>query len=268
MLARQLPHPSNVTSVPRRLRQGFTLVELLVVLAILALLVGMSWPSVHRLLSRSRVKEAAKHVRTELGEARLRAIESGTPQVFRFQPGTGLFEVRPKEEETAGPAVLKSALEQMADKADNAEPITGANTGDPKAYEKYLPAGMLFAGQEVAKEPTEVAEGEGLAGLSTAQMTEQQNWSEPIIFYPNGRTSNARIRVTDGDKYTIDVGLRGLTGTLRVGPTNRIEPTGDLMGRADGSLLSEQGSDASTSGTFSTFGTEGSLGPMPVEAQP
>jgi type II secretory pathway pseudopilin PulG len=241
---------------------------MLVVLAILALLVGMSWPSVHRLLSRARVKDAARQVRTELGEARLRAIESGRAQVFRFQPGTGFFEIRPKEEETAGPAVLKSALEQMSDENIDTEPITGAEIVDAAAYEKYLPEGMRFAGQEVAKEPASGGEEEGLVGLSTAEMTEQRNWSEPIIFYPNGRTSNARIRVTDGEQYAVDVSLRGLTGTVRVGPTNRIEPTGNENPLADGSLLPEPGSEDAQPKSGGTFSAGGTLGPMPVEAQP
>jgi len=249
-------------------RRGFTLVEMLVVLAILGLLMGLSWPSVHRLLNRSRVKEAAKQVRTELGEARLHAIESGTPQVFRFQPGTSFFEVRPKEQETAGPAVLKSALEQMSDGASGTDAIAGAEIVNPQAYEKYLPEGMLFAGQEVAKEPATVEEQEGMIGWSTADMTEQQTWSEPIVFYPNGRTSNARIRVTDGERYAVDVSLRGLTCTVRVGPINRIEPTGEESVLADGDLFAEEGLEGPVPGKDSTFVAEGFLGPMPVEAQP
>ncbi|MCP5113935.1 MAG: prepilin-type N-terminal cleavage/methylation domain-containing protein, partial [bacterium] len=126
----RVAHIPKTSDLYRGERRGFTLVEMLVVLTILGLLVGMSWPSVHRLLSRSRVKEAAKQVRTELGEARLRAIESGTPQVFRFQPGTSFFEVRPKEEETAGPAVLKSALEQVSDEASGTKAIAGAEIVD------------------------------------------------------------------------------------------------------------------------------------------
>jgi len=247
-------------------RGGFTLLELLVVLAIMGLLIGLSWPSVHRLLDRTRVKEAAKHVRTELGETRLRAIESGTPQVFRFQPGTGFFEVRPKKEETAGPTVLKSALEQMSDEAVETEPISGAEIVDESAYERYLPDGMLFAGQEVAKEPVGAEEEESLVALSTAEMAEQQNWSEPIVFYPNGRASNARIRVTDGERYTVDVSLRGLTGTVRVGPVNRIQPFESGNALAEGGLPEVEGLDGGLPEAGGTFSAGGELGPMPVEA--
>lgn len=247
-------------------RAGFTLLELLVVLAILGLLIGLSWPSVHRLLSRARVKEAAKQVRTELGEARLRAIESGTPQVFRFQPGTAFFEVRPKEEETAGPTVLKSALEQMSDDATDTEPISGAEIVDEQTYEKALPEGMRFAGQEVARESEGDEEEDGLVGLSSAEMAEKQNWSEPIIFYPNGRTSNAKIRITDGQRYAVDIGLRGLTGTVRVGPTNRITSAGEEAMLGDSDLPEMEEPEGDSSESSATFSSQPTLGPMPVEA--
>ena len=266
-MVRQLPLPSSVLPARRFVRRGFTLVEMLVVLAILGLLVGLTWPSFHRLLNRSRIVDAAKQVRTELGEARLRAIESGKPQVFRFQPGTGAFEIRPKEEETAGPAVLKSALEQLSDEPDDPDTIPGTETDDTAAYDRYLPEGMSFVGQQVAQEPTAQDE-EGLVGISTTEMTEQRAWSKPIIFYPNGRTSNARIRVTDGEQYVVDVSLRGLTGTVRVGPALRIElpsetdPLGDSELGLDGEL------DTGSSQPDTTFRPEGFLGPAPVEAQP
>lgn len=44
-------------------------------------------------------------------------------------------------------------------------------------------------------------------------------WSDPIIFFPNGRTSNAAFEIyTTGDYvYRVELNLRGLTGTARIG---------------------------------------------------
>ena len=44
-------------------------------------------------------------------------------------------------------------------------------------------------------------------------------WSEPIFFFPNGRTSNAHFSVCSTDRLGlyIDVTMRGLTGTARLG---------------------------------------------------
>lgn len=199
-------------------RHGYTLLEMIVVLAILAVMVGLSWPAVQKMARRSRVNDAAKQVRNALAEARLAAIESGRVQVFRFQPGTGRFEVAARQEEDAGPAVLRSALDQMAEAAASARPAAA----DPDAGAKDLPGGIVFAGQEVAEQPGAADEGTGLAGVSTAQLAERQSWSDPIVFYPNGRTSNARIRLTDLDRYFVEVNLRGLTGAVRIGPTTRL----------------------------------------------
>ena len=54
---------------------------------------------------------------------------------------------------------------------------------------------------------------------SSLQPTAYNLYSEPIFFFPNGRTSNAHFSVcsTDGRGYYIDVTMRGLTGTARLG---------------------------------------------------
>jgi hypothetical protein len=46
-----------------------------------------------------------------------------------------------------------------------------------------------------------------------------QLWSEPIFFFPNGRTSNAHLAVCmpDGKRHCISISVRGLTGTARIG---------------------------------------------------
>lgn len=223
---------------PRAARRGYTLLEMIIVLAILAFMVGLSWPAVQKMARRSRASNAAKQVRNALVEARLLAIETGTIQVFRFQPGAGRFEVAPKQEEDSGPAVLRSALDQRAEGAASAQSAPLA--ADPEAHARYLPGGLVFAGQEVAEEPG-AAEGEtGLAGISTAQLAQRQAWSDPIVFYPNGRTSNARIRLTDRAHYFIEVSLRGLTGAVRIGPTLQLvkAPQPGAMG-GQGPFLAE-----------------------------
>ena len=48
-------------------------------------------------------------------------------------------------------------------------------------------------------------------------------WSAPIIFYPNGRTFNTRIRLHGEYDYYVEVMLRGLTGASRVGEVRRRE---------------------------------------------
>ena len=63
----------------------------------------------------------------------------------------------------------------------------------------------------------------GQSGLASpfpeAGSLKPEAWSEPIFFFPNGRTSNAHFSVCSTDRLGlyIDVTMRGLTGTARLG---------------------------------------------------
>ena len=58
---------------------GFTLVELLVVLAMVALLAMVGVPALGSLVERSRVASATTAMAVSLANVRMRAVESATP---------------------------------------------------------------------------------------------------------------------------------------------------------------------------------------------
>ena len=72
--------------------RGFTLVEMLIVLAVLAVMASLAWPAVRGMAAKSELRSAAGNVRSALAGPRLRAIESGVPQRFRYQPGADGYE--------------------------------------------------------------------------------------------------------------------------------------------------------------------------------
>ena len=270
-----------MTCPPRRSSagRGFTLLELIVVVVILSLVATMAWPSMRKMFVKGEIEDAAKQVRDSLVRARLKAIETGTTQVFRFQAGTGRFEV-----------VGKAA----ADGRDDSTVVVSDETGlgDPSADPSALgdpmsdplqpqPTGetlghkIRFAGQDLddrtmarfsASEdanplesglsaPTDQDFSEsGLGGnpLLTADpltgldpvsspggMSGEEEWSVPIVFYPNGRTSNARIRLTDQGEYYVDVSLRGLTGGARISKIRRWQE--QMREELTGGGLTEEG---------------------------
>ncbi len=46
---------------------------------------------------------------------------------------------------------------------------------------------------------------------------DEDGWSQPIVFQPNGRTNNAQIRLRGERDAVVDVSLRGLTGVATSG---------------------------------------------------
>jgi type II secretion system protein H len=180
-------------------RRGFTLIEMMVVLAIVAMLAVMVWPAMRKPLAKSELRSAAKQVRTELAKTRLKAIETGEPQQFRFQLGTDRFQV-----------MVVGAGEQplQATRPASNDAVTGT-TEVADGDEFSLPKGVSF----LVPEPIDVAEAAEAAGMEAAEET----WSRPIIFYPNGRSSDARIELQGQQGMKVEVNLRGLTGVATVG---------------------------------------------------
>jgi prepilin-type N-terminal cleavage/methylation domain-containing protein len=181
---------------------GFTLLEMLTVLALLAVMAAVAWPALRSSLRHSRLRDAAKTVRVELAKTRLKAIETGTPQQFRYQPGSGQFEIAPQtssnDDAPAGKAPTGRRSATPDDWAGDLESLAGDVT------RRELPDGVSFSPSPI-DEPSSV-------GATVDSGVGEESWSSPIVFLPNGRTSDARIRLFGEGTFRIDVILRGLTG--------------------------------------------------------
>lgn len=79
-----MPHRASHTSRPG----GFTLVELLVTLAVLAILLALAVPSFNDLIDRSRLTSAADTLYADLQFARSEAIRNNQNVVVGFQSGS------------------------------------------------------------------------------------------------------------------------------------------------------------------------------------
>lgn len=188
-------------------------------LAILAMVAGMSWPALQKPWRKSRLSSAARMLQAELGRARTAAIESGNILQFCHQPGTGRFAVR--ESLVIGPDESSSST-------------TGGGSGnfdDEGVDVKILPANVVF--REIkSQDASALLPGESSGGSGNEQPlgeisdVGQLPWSQTITFYPNGRVSGGRLRLAGGEYY-VDVTLRGLTGTAKIGAVVRRQERGD-----------------------------------------
>ncbi len=177
----------------RRLRRrGVTLLEVLLVLALLVVISTTAWPALEPSLTSYQLRKSAEQVRVAWNRARIESLSSGQTIRFRFVPGDRTYSVERAVEPQylAGGAVA-----------------TDANP----AIEYRLPERITFLDVEIedcAGVPLAAPAALGSAGF---------DWSDPIEFYPDGTTSTARLRLANDRGQAVELALRGLTGVAVVG---------------------------------------------------
>lgn len=186
-------------------RAGYTLVELLLALAVLAMLAGLTVPSALRLQADSQLSSAGELVRLQLAGSRMRAIESGLVYQFRYEPGGAYYVSLPYEREFENSNLNATG--------------TGGTVGVGK-YTRFagkLPDGMTFAASSQASESKGVElSAEEFGELPNADDLAGVRWSAPILFVPDGAALNRAVTVTDRRGERLQLKVRGLTGATSV----------------------------------------------------
>ena len=251
---------------------GYTLLELMIVLAILAVLAAVSWPLLRRPLNKSYLQDGAQQLTKVLTGVRLQAMAEGRAYVFRYQLGAATYHWCPAEllwadtqqsgsaamPRDAQPAAASSAgnyLAQTEDQQLAGDPLRDSDSlsssdsqgdgdsledgdalreGDPLGNLESLPTGARFSDPQLDADPALLGTGlDGANGLIQsvpvnppeemddalpAGELDSALWSEPVLFYPDGRGTNAKLLLVGDNGYQVDVSIRGLTGTVRIGP--------------------------------------------------
>lgn len=93
-----------ITDPPQR---GFSLVELVMVMAIIAMLSGIALPRYESALARYRVERAARRIVLDLAAARTEARTSNTSHVVQFGPGLEAYRILEGERVKDGFEVIR-----------------------------------------------------------------------------------------------------------------------------------------------------------------
>jgi prepilin-type N-terminal cleavage/methylation domain-containing protein len=190
----------------RRGRRGLTLVEVLLVLALLVIMAGFTWPALERPIAGHTLRKAADRVRSEWIRTRVKAMSDGETYCFRCAAGYGQYVIECQA--GAQPMAGELFAEGFAGSVDSSGASLASN---PK--EGSLPEGITFYADDPALDDA--------AGMAADGSDEPplgaQVWSDPILFYPDGTNSGARLQLKNEYDRTIELTLRGLTGTVTVG---------------------------------------------------
>jgi Tfp pilus assembly protein FimT len=165
-------------------RGGFTLFEVLLVMAIIIIMMSVAIPTIQSWYGDSRVKGAADDIRGAWAEARAHAIDEGVNYRFAVNYDTGRFKVGPDD----------SDHWENSDDSQDADSTTG--TG-PLTLRKTIAKGIKFT------RPPD---------FNTAP--DANGWTTLINFLPDGTCKEDSTTVINADGFpTITLRMRGLTGT-------------------------------------------------------
>lgn len=192
-------------------RSAFTLLELLLVIAILAALASMTMPKWGMLLNDRRLVRAGDQVRSSVARLRVEAMRSGRVIMLEGMLEGDSLRAKPFYSAT-------DATEAIDQTGTGSELLTGADQAavvvveqDESAIETIeLPDEITVTGVSV------VSAARAMEIEQLAVSDQGQGWSRPVLFYPDGSTSTALISLAHPTMGRIVVKIRGITGDATV----------------------------------------------------
>lgn len=190
-------------------RKAFTLIEMLLVLALLVMLAAMTWPAMDRPMANQRLRKAADKVRTAWVKARVDAMSTGQTLVFRCTLDSDEYTLESQTGPESVDFMTSSNEGQFGDTTEiSTEPLSSKT--------RHLLKDIRFVDGEVTFDTraTILADSTGETSTDAAGLG-----LDPILFFPDGTTSTAKLILENQHQRRIELSLRGLTGVITVGDT-------------------------------------------------
>lgn len=182
--------------------RGMTLLELLLVLAVCVAAAAMVLPTLRGPLENQRLRKAGDAVRAEWNRTRVLAMKTGRIQIFQCEFGTNTY-------------VVQTWVADSDDQQSTNDAVPGFGTAkrgsgfNPIQDERTITEGILFQSGEAAED----SRGSSIVSQFGSANTQQ---STPILFYPDGTTSTAKVVLANDRGSYLVVSLRGLTGVSQI----------------------------------------------------
>ena len=189
----RVPMPLVVRDRRAKGRGGYTLLEMLLVLAVFLAFAGAVYPAFERVYQDLTLRQAAQKLQTELGRTRTHAVDLGLVHEFRFEPGGSRYLCAPSRPE---------------------------GEGDEPSSARSLPQDIVFA--LVDKDEQTI----GGAAVDMDGASGADGWSTPTSFYPRGEADAAEFELVDARGQRVRLTIRDLTGSVSVGSIERTSRSG------------------------------------------
>jgi len=202
-------------AAPRR--AAFTLLETMLVLAVMVAVGAMLWPALQKPFAAQRLRKSADQLHADLTRARASAMRSGGVRQFTADPAAATTTTGATY--SIGPAV------DPAYAAATIEPVVAAGSNvDGGVRTTTLPEGITLVAVEALDDvaPPPYAASPQAAQSEAAPTTASPNAGpsaanatfSTVFFHPDGTTSSARFTLANEQGLYLRVELRGLTGAV------------------------------------------------------
>lgn len=221
-------------------RAAFSLLEIILVLSVIAIAAAIVLPIVSALFSDYEIERAAERLQGRILNTRLRAITLGVPYVFVYVPETRQYltaACEPHQSDPSSPSQTSGAFQTSSgdlvsntyDAAQFELPdelrflTTDASVANGTRSVDELPAGtgdappssLLNSGALTSERAGLQMPSSRTAGILALSGLNLPGITQALVFYPDGTTDDATVRIAHANGRYVELTIRGLTGAVR-----------------------------------------------------